>query len=269
MRLWEQRGRRGHRGPPFRHTHRHGQGRAAEDGVSCRGYGASCGWDYAAGEKATRAAGSKTRASQQRDLTMMRKEQAGTQSADGGTRQQALQLAKAASQPVLTTRTETKEFETADLSRISGSGVPVPVTVDGNPAPVAASGSVQQGEVVHGSRQPTTSFAPIRQIAWIARRSVSRRSRLLVRSPQRAGAGSVRRPWSAWCARRVKPAQRSQTSRSWTDSCQHHGQTTTDRRRHEGVVGTSVAADDRPAGGHPDGRPEHHVAQEVHVVVQS
>jgi hypothetical protein len=42
-------------------------------------------------------------------------------------RQQALQLARATSQPVLTTSTETKEFETADLSRISGAGVPAAV----------------------------------------------------------------------------------------------------------------------------------------------
>jgi len=62
-------------------------------------------------------------------------------------RQQALQLAKATSERVLTTRTETKELETADLSRISGSGVPAPVTVEENPAPVAPTGRVQQGEV--------------------------------------------------------------------------------------------------------------------------
>ena len=48
-------------------------------------------------------------------------------------RQQALQLAKATSEPVLTTSAETKDVETADLSRISGSGVPAPVTVEEKP----------------------------------------------------------------------------------------------------------------------------------------
>ena len=52
-------------------------------------------------------------------------------------RQQALQLAKVTSEPVLTTVAETKDFETADLSRISGSGLPAAVVVDENPAPVA------------------------------------------------------------------------------------------------------------------------------------
>jgi hypothetical protein len=62
-------------------------------------------------------------------------------------RQQALQLAKVNSEPVLTTAADTKDFETADLSRISGSGAPAAVVVDDNPAPVAATGRVQQGRV--------------------------------------------------------------------------------------------------------------------------
>jgi len=70
-------------------------------------------------------------------------------------RQQALQLARATSQPVLTTNTETKEFETADLSRISGSGVPAAVVVEDAPAPVAVTGRAQQGEVA-----PAGSSAP-------------------------------------------------------------------------------------------------------------
>ena len=39
-------------------------------------------------------------------------------------RQQALQLAKATSEPILTTAKETTDFENADLSRIDGAGVP-------------------------------------------------------------------------------------------------------------------------------------------------
>lgn len=62
-------------------------------------------------------------------------------------RQQALQLARATSQPVLTTSIETKEFETADLSRISGAGVPAAVIVEEAPAAVVVTGRAQQGEV--------------------------------------------------------------------------------------------------------------------------
>lgn len=73
-------------------------------------------------------------------------------------RQQALQLAKATSQPVLTTRTETKEFETADLARISGSGAPAPVVVEEAPAPAAVTGRAQQGDVASvGSRAPASA----------------------------------------------------------------------------------------------------------------
>jgi len=75
-------------------------------------------------------------------------------------RQQALQLAKVNAEPVLTTVAETKDFETADLSRISGSGVPAPVVVDENPAPVVATGRVQQGEVAAGGTAPTTAQDP-------------------------------------------------------------------------------------------------------------
>jgi len=73
-------------------------------------------------------------------------------------RQQALQLARATSQPVLTTSTETKDFETADLSRISGSGVPAPVAADEAQAPAVASGRAQSGEVASaGSAAPVAA----------------------------------------------------------------------------------------------------------------
>lgn len=61
--------------------------------------------------------------------------------------QQALQLAKVTPEPVLTTRTETTDFERAELARISAAGA-VPVTVLETPPPVAPSGRAQQGEVV-------------------------------------------------------------------------------------------------------------------------
>ena len=72
-------------------------------------------------------------------------------------RQQALQLAKVTTGPVLTTRNETKDVATADLSRIDGSGVPAPVTVEEKPAPVAATGRAQQGEVAPGGATATAA----------------------------------------------------------------------------------------------------------------
>jgi hypothetical protein len=74
-------------------------------------------------------------------------------------RQQALQLVKGTSETVLTTRAETKDFESADLSRVSGSGVPAAVTVEENPAPTAATGRAQQGEVASGGSSAIGSAA--------------------------------------------------------------------------------------------------------------
>jgi len=62
-------------------------------------------------------------------------------------RAQALQLAKVTTEPVLTTTQETTQFETADLSRISGQGVPEAVKVDETPAPAAVAGRAQTGEL--------------------------------------------------------------------------------------------------------------------------
>ena len=62
-------------------------------------------------------------------------------------RAQATQLAKVTTEPVLTTAQDTTQFENADLSRISGQGVPAAVTVEETPAPVAVAGRAQSGEV--------------------------------------------------------------------------------------------------------------------------
>jgi hypothetical protein len=72
-------------------------------------------------------------------------------------RAQALQLAKVASEPVLTTSVETKDVATADLSRIDGAGVPAAVTVEEAPAPVQASGRAQQGEVAPAASARATA----------------------------------------------------------------------------------------------------------------
>ena len=62
-------------------------------------------------------------------------------------RQQAMQLAKSTSEPILTTARETTDFESADLSRVSGNENQAAVTVEQNPAPREASGRAQPADV--------------------------------------------------------------------------------------------------------------------------
>jgi LPXTG-motif cell wall-anchored protein len=62
-------------------------------------------------------------------------------------RAQALELAKVASDPVLTTIAETPDLENVELARISRSGDPTPVVVTENPAPVVAAGRAQLGDI--------------------------------------------------------------------------------------------------------------------------
>jgi hypothetical protein len=66
-------------------------------------------------------------------------------------RKQALQLAKSTSEPILTTAKETTDFESADLSRIDGAGVPAAVKVEENPAPAEARGRAQQADAGQGA----------------------------------------------------------------------------------------------------------------------
>ncbi len=62
-------------------------------------------------------------------------------------RQQALQLAKSTSEPILTTTKETTDLENADLSRVTGSeSTQAAVSVQQNPAPREASGRAQQAD---------------------------------------------------------------------------------------------------------------------------
>lgn len=95
-------------------------------------------------------------------------------------RAQALLLAKATSQPVLTTRAETKDVETADLARIDGAGVPAVVVVEEAPAPVAVPGRAQQGEVAPAGGATATA-------APDTRADESARSTARTRLPQTAG----------------------------------------------------------------------------------
>ena len=90
-------------------------------------------------------------------------------------RQQAIQLAKVTSERILTTNTETNDLEKADLSRITGSGLPAPVTVEENPAPAAATGRAQQGEVARGG---SATGSAARDTRADARARSSARSRL-------------------------------------------------------------------------------------------
>jgi hypothetical protein len=95
-------------------------------------------------------------------------------------RAQALQLAKVTSEPVLTTRVETKDVVTADLSRIDGSGVPAVVVVEEAPAPVAAAtGRAQRGEVAPAGGSVTAAPDP--------RADERARSTARTRLPQTAG----------------------------------------------------------------------------------
>jgi len=75
-------------------------------------------------------------------------------------RQQALQLAKVTSEPVLTTVAETQDLTKADLARVTASGPPAPVVVTDTPVPVAAaSGRAQQGEIPPLETTPVTQQA--------------------------------------------------------------------------------------------------------------
>lgn len=95
-------------------------------------------------------------------------------------RAQALALARVTSEPVLTTATETRDVETAELARVTAAGPPVQVVVEENPAPIAtASGRVQQGEVVTDA-----TIAPVTQQA---RADEGARPGARTRLPQTAG----------------------------------------------------------------------------------
>jgi hypothetical protein len=62
-------------------------------------------------------------------------------------RQQALQLAKATSEPILTTTQETTDFEKAELARVTGAEASsTAVTVQDNPPPAEAIGRAQQAD---------------------------------------------------------------------------------------------------------------------------
>jgi hypothetical protein len=73
-------------------------------------------------------------------------------------RQQALQLAKSTSEPILTTAAETSDLAKADLSRIDGSGVPAAVKVEENPTPAEARGRAQQADT-NAAQSPSASAA--------------------------------------------------------------------------------------------------------------
>lgn len=73
-------------------------------------------------------------------------------------RKQALELAKVVNEPVLTTRAETKEFETADLARVAPSGE-ASAPVNENPAPAEATGRAQRGEIPNATPQAETRTA--------------------------------------------------------------------------------------------------------------
>lgn len=76
-------------------------------------------------------------------------------------RQQALQLAKATSEPILTTSQETTDLANADLSRVSGEDAKsAAVRVDENPSPAEARGRAQQADA--DQTQAAAPSAPAR-----------------------------------------------------------------------------------------------------------
>jgi hypothetical protein len=70
-------------------------------------------------------------------------------------RQQALQLAKSTSEPILTTAKETTDFQSAELARTGESTQAV--TVEENPAPAEARGRAQQADAAQGGASATAA----------------------------------------------------------------------------------------------------------------
>jgi hypothetical protein len=82
-------------------------------------------------------------------------------------RKQALELAKATSEPILTTSQETSDLARADLSRVSGADAQsAAVKVEQNPAPAEASGRAQQADAgqAQSPSAGASSSAPARDV---------------------------------------------------------------------------------------------------------
>ena len=82
-------------------------------------------------------------------------------------RKQALELAKATPEPILTTSQETRDLARADLSRVSGADAQsAAVKVEENPAPAEASGRAQQAEAgqAQSPSAGASSSAPARDV---------------------------------------------------------------------------------------------------------
>jgi hypothetical protein len=80
-------------------------------------------------------------------------------------KEQARRLAQGASQPVLTTQTETTTTEqtnTADLTRVSSKGEETNVQADATPAPSTPAGTSQQGEIASAATSMANATIPAR-----------------------------------------------------------------------------------------------------------
>jgi hypothetical protein len=75
-------------------------------------------------------------------------------------RQQALELAKSTSEPVLTTAQETTDVAKAELSRVGGADAPAAVKVEENPAPAEVRGRAQQADVEPAQGSSASASAP-------------------------------------------------------------------------------------------------------------
>ena len=124
-------------------------------------------------------------------------------------RKQALELAKATSEPILTTAKETTDFEGADLSRDQRSRVPAAVKVEQKPAPREASGRAQPADATRRrapapARTPRRIRAPMN--ARVRRRARSCRAR---RARYRPCLCWVRSPWPWGSDSRSGPRNRA------------------------------------------------------------
>ena len=90
-------------------------------------------------------------------------------------RRQALELAKVVNEPILTTGTDTKEFGTADLTRVGAEDGKAQASVNENPAPAEATGRAQRGEIAAAeARTAQADTRPAQPESRIARTELPR-----------------------------------------------------------------------------------------------
>ena len=74
-------------------------------------------------------------------------------------REQALRLAKATREPILTTAKDTTDFKNADLARVDEAGAPAAVKAEESPAPVEARGRAQRADAPQATSSASAAAA--------------------------------------------------------------------------------------------------------------